>query len=372
MESRDRIDDRQAPVRVGVVDDQKSIVSALKAQLQYKKQLEVVLSAYDGETFLKAMKDLPNDQRPQIVITDINMPGMSGVELVRRGKALYPDVRFLILTVNDEEDIVFDAIQAGAEGYLMKDERFAIIADQILGMAVDGEVPMTSRIARKTLDLLARSSGAQDHHDIDLDKFDLSDREKDVLELLVDGREYKQIASRLSISPHTVRKHIANIYQKLHVSSKAQVINLIHGKSKKRQSGDVGYRTLLVDDHQIVLDGLSMMLGTIPKVNVIKNFDSGQKVIEYLIDHDIDLLISDVNMPHINGIELAKQVRAKYPDIKIMMLTVSDDKSQINEARSVGVHGYLLKNAKKNDLQAAIQTIMSGGSYYFDNLSLVS
>jgi len=363
--------ERDIQVRVGIVDDQKSIVSALKEQLQYRKEIDVSLTASDGAAFFAAMKTVEANQRPQVVVTDINMPGISGVELIRRGKAMYPDVKFLILTVNDDEEVVFEAIKAGAQGYLMKDERFSVIAQQIVSMLREESVPMTSRIARKTLDLLARSSGTSQEN-VNLDSFDLSRREKDVLQLLVDGHGYKQIAERLSISPHTVRKHIANIYHKLHVSSKAQVIKLVHGNSSTRESADGGFRTLIVDDHKIVLDGLSLMLGTIPRVNVIRNFDSGQKVIDYLKDNEADLLISDVNMPVIDGMELARHVRDHYPGIKILMLTVSDDAFQIDQARSIGVHGYLLKNARKHDLQEAIHTIMEGGSYYFDNLSLVS
>ena len=358
-------------ISVGIVDDNRGIVSSLKTYLEYTNQIEVAICAYSAEEFLTKLKECDEEQTPAVVITDINMPGMSGIELVRRAKLRYPDVKFLMLTVNEDEEALFEAIKAGAEGYLMKDEKISAIADLVVGMVQEGGVPMTSRIARKTLDLLAKlrtPSGSGP----DLSAYGLSGREKDVLQLLVMGRDYKAIATELHISPHTVRKHIANIYSKLHVTSKAQVINLVHATGSRRTNVDsTGYKAIIVDDHRIILESLSMMLGTLPGIQIIDRFDDSREVMPYLDQHAIDLLITDVSMPLLNGVELARQVRTAHPEVKILMLTVSDDPMQVQAARDMGVQGYLLKKAGKKELQFAIDQIMNGGMHYFDQHAAV-
>ena len=158
---------------------------------------------------------------------DIAMPGLDGIETVRIAKLLYSHVHFLMLTVFDDDDKLFEAIKAGADGYLLKNEKLAVIIDCIVQLSETGSAPMSPRIARKTLDLLIKASlpGAEKKSTEKKD-YALSDRETEILKLTVDGYGYKMIAERLFLSSHTVRKHIANIYNKLHVSSKAQAIKI--------------------------------------------------------------------------------------------------------------------------------------------------
>jgi len=151
---------------------------------------------------------------------------MKGTEAVKYGRQIYPDLKFLMLTVFDDDDKIFEAIKNGASGYLLKDEKTSTIIDHIHQLLEIGGAPMSPSIARKALSLLSRSNINEDNGVKDNVAERLSERECDVLKLVVEGKDYKAIAEKLFLSTHTIRKHIANIYEKLHVSSKAQVINM--------------------------------------------------------------------------------------------------------------------------------------------------
>ena len=361
---------REAPVRVAIADDNRTMLTSLSEFLNYSPHTDVVLTASNGSEMLECLKSLPDVRFPEVVLTDVNMPEMDGIELVRRGKALYPSLKFLMLTVHDDEDTLFEAIKAGANGYLMKDEMISVIVKHVQHLANNGSVPMSVRIARKTLELLSRidRSGSSDAGS-NLDRFDLSDREKEVLQLLVNGLDYRSIARELSISPHTVRKHTSNIYDKLHVSSKTQAINLVNQRiARHHETSTNNLNIVLADDHQIILDSLSMMLSTVPGISVTGKFSDSREVMPYMETHAVDLLISDISMPHINGLELAGKMKTTYPEVKVMMLTVSEDLDQVQRAHELGVEGYLLKRTGKEELSRAIHQIMEGQSYYFNEV----
>lgn len=214
-------------VRIALVDDKRLIRNTLAEQIGYYKEITVVFQANDGSEFLQNMKMLAADKRPQVVLMDIEMPVMDGIEAVTIAKEVYPDVFFLMLTVFDNDEKLFEAIKAGATGYLLKDEKVSSIVKAITEVVFEGGVPMSPRIARKVLGLLRNSpeeaAPVAEHED---DAHTLSTRELEILNRIVDGLNYQQIGERLFISPHTVRKHIANIYEKLHVSNKASAIKI--------------------------------------------------------------------------------------------------------------------------------------------------
>ena len=214
-------------IPIGIVDDKSQNRLSLAERMEYSDDIEVVLMARDGNDFLEQMKTLELVKQPVVVLMDIEMPGMDGIETVRTGKQLYPGINFLMLTVFDDDDKIFEAIKAGASGYLLKDEKVAVIIDWIQQLTEVGGAPMSPRIARKALDLMMKAQ-LPGNEPVTAEKNDyhLSDRETEVLKLLVDGHDYKAIAAKLFLSSHTVRKHIANIYHKLHVTSKAQAIKL--------------------------------------------------------------------------------------------------------------------------------------------------
>lgn len=356
-------------IKVGIVDDNKTTMSSLNEVLSYATKIAVVVTAKSGSELFEKLKMAGPEAIPNVVITDVNMPGMSGIEVVRQGKALYPAIRFLMLTVFDDEDTLFEAIKAGASGYLLKDERTAAIISHIEQLMEDGSVPMSSRIARKTLDLLAHSSQALSGSQV-VHLEGLSAREKDVLYLLVDGLEYKEIAARLIISPHTVRKHIANVYEKLHISSKAQAIRLLQGnKQMPEPHAKKRHRILLVDDHQIILDSLAMMISTIGDCEITGKICDPTDVIPFLMGHTVDLIISDISMPKMDGLLLATHVKKKFPGVRMLMLTVSEAPEQVHRAHALGIEGYVLKKTNKEELTNAIRQLMAGESFYGQAIS---
>jgi DNA-binding NarL/FixJ family response regulator len=215
------------PLQIAIIDDSRQNRHSIAERINYDGSIKVQFTAGDGVSFLSQMKERQLTGLPQAVLMDIEMPIMNGIEAVRQGAFLYPDVKFLMLTVFDDDDKIFEAIKAGASGYLLKDEKVSTIIESLHHLIDYGAVPMSPRIARKALNMLSRSTVSQMQTATATGTdFKLSDREIEILKLLVDGLDYKNIADRLYVSPHTVRNHISNIYSKLHVSSKAQAIKM--------------------------------------------------------------------------------------------------------------------------------------------------
>ncbi len=210
-------------IKLAIVDDKYQNRQSLSEKIVYSNEVEIVFSAVNGKDFLDKMKSADNKQQPEIVLMDIEMPEMDGIQAVYKGRILYPNVKFIMLTVFDDDDKLFEAIKAGASGYFLKDEKVSTILEGLKQAIYEEGAPMSPRIARKTLNLLVNPLSEQK---TEIAPNDLSTREMEILKLLVQGSDYKAIAEKLFISPNTVRKHIANIYTKLQVSSKIQLVNL--------------------------------------------------------------------------------------------------------------------------------------------------
>jgi DNA-binding NarL/FixJ family response regulator len=213
-------------ISIAIVDDNTQNRLFLVEQMKYADEISVCFTAKNGVDFLEQMKATPHKLHPDVVLMDIEMPEMNGTETVKYAHHIYPDLKFLMLTVFDDDDKIFDAIKNGASGYLLKDEKTSTIIDHIQQLLEIGGAPMSPVIARKALSLLSRSHLNETNNIKEKVSNRLSERECDVLKLVVEGKDYRAIAEKLFLSTHTIRKHIANIYEKLHVSSKAQVINL--------------------------------------------------------------------------------------------------------------------------------------------------
>lgn len=213
-------------IPIAIVDDKRLLRNSLKDQLNFSELIEVVLVAEDGADFLTQIEALEIKQKPLVVLMDIEMPRMDGIETVLIAKEIYPDVQFIMLTVFDGEDKIFEAIKAGASGYLLKDEKIPNIIKSIKEVLEEGSVPMSPIVARKTLMMLKSAPDKPNDKVAQESDYQLSTREMNILELIVDGLNYQEIAERLFISPHTVRKHISNIYDKLHVSNKTAAIKI--------------------------------------------------------------------------------------------------------------------------------------------------
>lgn len=209
--------------RIAIVEDMPRALRSLLNDLSQFSEIEVVLTADNGNDYLAQLKDLPAHRLPQVVLMDVDMPIMNGIEAVAASTQLYPAIQYIMLTVADDDDKLFNAIKAGAHGYLLKEETARTIVNSIKEVIDHLGSPMSPRIARKTLRLLtAAPTNSQERKPETL----LSARETDILKQLVDGKDYKKIAEVLFISPNTVRNHIANIYDKLHITSRAQAVKL--------------------------------------------------------------------------------------------------------------------------------------------------
>jgi DNA-binding NarL/FixJ family response regulator len=203
------------PTAVAIVEDNPDLRESLAELVGQAPDCTCVGTYGTCEDFLHSLEEIT----PTIVLMDIGLPGVSGIEGLQRLKALRPEVDVLMLTVFEDETKIFDAVCAGASGYLLKKTPSEKILDAIREIR-EGGAPMTAKVARK---VLAMFRNTPQNQKID---FQLTERELEVLGCLVRGLSYKMIADKCSISLDTVRSHIRHIYEKLHVNSKAEAITL--------------------------------------------------------------------------------------------------------------------------------------------------
>jgi DNA-binding NarL/FixJ family response regulator len=212
-------------IRVATIEDDARYRASLEALLRLSPGIE--LAGTFGSP-VGALESLENDGERSpwdVVLMDLDLPGMSGIEATRRVKRILPEVSVVVLSVFEEPEKILEAICAGADGYLTKATPPEELLAQIRAVA-DGGSPLTSGVARTVLDLL-RHIGLDETNDPSTrdDRLELSERERQVLRCLMDGMAYKQVAERLDISIDTVRSHIRRIYRKLQVHSVAQAVS---------------------------------------------------------------------------------------------------------------------------------------------------
>jgi NarL family two-component system response regulator LiaR len=203
-------------IRILIADDHAFVREGTRRILEQEPDLEVVAEAGDGEEAVRLASDL----KPDVAIVDVAMPKLDGIEATRRIKALCPAVAVLVLSAYDDDQFVFGLLEAGAAGYLLKSVRGHEIVDAI--RAVDaGESVLHPSVARKVLNRFASvSSRAQRKKPLEV----LTDREMEVLKLVTKGLSNKDIADGLSLSVRTVQGHLANIFNKLRVSSRTEAV----------------------------------------------------------------------------------------------------------------------------------------------------
>lgn len=202
-------------IAVAIVEDDVPAREILAGWIRSAEGFKLVGEYDDAET---AIAELPSRQ-PSVVLFDINLPGMTGIECVRRLKPKLPETQFLMVTVYEDANHIFDALAVGASGYLLKQTRRSELLEALRDVHSGGS-PMSSQIARKVVQSFRRN----DTTDGNSEAVDLSPREREVLELLARGYLYKEIAEQLKISVQTVNTYIRRIYEKLQVHSRSQAI----------------------------------------------------------------------------------------------------------------------------------------------------
>ncbi|MEM9835428.1 MAG: response regulator transcription factor [Bacteroidota bacterium] len=194
-------------IQIAIIEDDNEIRQTLSLIIDGTKGFWCHYAFPDGESALASIPTLPVD----VVLVDIDLPGCSGIEVVKKLKPQCPNVDFIMLTVKADDDSIFASLCVGASGYLLKDTNPAELLLHIKEV-YDGGAPMSSQVARKII----RSFRIIENP--------LSGRETEVLRLLSKGMNYREVAKELFLSPHTVKSHIKNIYAKLHVNSRAEAI----------------------------------------------------------------------------------------------------------------------------------------------------
>ena len=204
-------------IKISIVEDQDEMRESLVAWLSDAPGLRCVGAHASGED---ALRNIPAED-PDVVLMDINLTGMSGIQCVTRLKATLPKIQVLMLTTYDEGDAIFDSLRAGANGYLLKNMPQSELVDAVRQVHAGG-APMSLQIARKVINHFHQTKPAPAVEQ-------LTGREQEILRLLAKGYMYKEIADQLSISMSTVRTHVSAVYEKLHVHSRTEAAMKLAG-----------------------------------------------------------------------------------------------------------------------------------------------
>jgi DNA-binding NarL/FixJ family response regulator len=207
------------PIKICLVEDLKEVREGMASLLTLDERFELLSTFSDAE---KAADELPAWQ-PDIIIMDINLPGMNGIDCIKKVKALCPQSQFMMFTIYEDDEKVFEALAAGASGYLLKKTPLGKITEGLIDLHAGGS-PMSTQIARKVIKRLQND-------EVKEQVAALSVRENEILQQLAKGLMYKEIGLKLSISTDTVRQHIHHIYEKLHVQNRTEAINKAFGKN---------------------------------------------------------------------------------------------------------------------------------------------
>jgi DNA-binding NarL/FixJ family response regulator len=205
-------------ISVSIVEDMPDVRQKVKHIIEDSEEF-VCLSTYANAE--NALDELPK-LKPEIVLMDINLPGMSGIECIRNVKKKCPEMQFMMFTIYENSEQVYDALAAGANGYLLKKTAAEKILEALKELH-EGGAPMSTHIARKVISFFQKENNKANDNS-------LSNREKQVLALLSKGFLYKEIGDQLFISTGTVRQHIHKIYEKLHVQNRMEAINKFYGR----------------------------------------------------------------------------------------------------------------------------------------------
>lgn len=214
--------DLDKKITIALVEDNSAIRNRLSHLFTFAPKVELLFAAPCAEDGLEWLKNAEKSSLPRVIFMDIELPGINGIEATSKIKALYPEIEIIIQTVFEDDDKIFDAVKAGASGYLLKDEKlsnYLAAIDDIL----DGGVPFSASIARKMLQMV-KSAPEKKSIPKTENTFDLTQRETEILSCVVDELSEQEIGLKLFISNHTVKTHLKNIYKKLEVHSRSSAV----------------------------------------------------------------------------------------------------------------------------------------------------
>ena len=203
------------PISICIVEDLEEVRKGLAAIINMTEGFRVLDAFGNAEAMLSDGVDLD----PNIVIMDIHLPGMDGIECIKLVRERKPDIQFMMFTIYENSDTVFKALEAGATGYLLKNSSPAKIIESLRELHLGGS-PMNAEIAKKLVTRFQKST-------VSANEYHLTPKEQRVLELMSKGYLYKEIADELNNTVNTIKQHIRNIYEKLHVQNKAEAINKV-------------------------------------------------------------------------------------------------------------------------------------------------
>jgi len=212
--------DQPISTRIGIVEDDSRVRDALRKILSTAKDMAFEKDWSNAEDALAGWIE----SCPEVVIMDINLPGASGIECVRELSMRFPSTQFLMYTMHDDDQRVFDALKAGANGYLLKSAKPLEILTAIRDLLTGGS-PMSATIARRVVAQLRPTKPTEGLADVNL-----SDREQEILQLLAEGLLYKEISMRIGISEAAIKQHIHRMYAKLHVQNRTEAVNKFFGR----------------------------------------------------------------------------------------------------------------------------------------------
>lgn len=211
-------------IRLAIVDDNPINRRTVEEKLQSFDDVKIIFEAINGEDFFNKLDALPKDELPNIVLMDLEMPVLDGISTISLASIKYPEMKFIVLTIFEDNDKIFEAIKAGASGYLLKEDRAVNILESLRNALEFDGIPMSPAIARRAMRLLSGDTSISSTPQ-DKTEYLLTEREIEILKEIVKGSSHSEIGERLFISPNTVRTHMNNIYKKLHLNSRSQIIN---------------------------------------------------------------------------------------------------------------------------------------------------